>query len=1147
MHSRKNIFILTLLLVCSIISQAQVQTDTTQNKTKFFDKIGHWVTAYMLGGPDFMQTQRNDFKSSAFAELYIEGSIVKDVWMFNMLNRITEMRHEQKQTPHILIKILLKPENEALSLYSVNLNVTASQNLPINLATIASQAVSKHLNKTPYSEPAYAVDDIEKALEEIFQNLKTALGNSLAPNLLLRYNNEIYWSGHEIIVLANEGNSVEIEAIDKNLQPIPSAQLSWTNASPFTHKGVVDLTNLSSQQVSVRRQQQGSQPDNATVTLKRVNVTEDINDLLKALIIEVLSAKKEEVQDTLNTLLQNRTENAEKIRQYIANLERYNFPMEGPASGSLMFPTPLYRADSAALMNTDNEQTRNIATSILALKKQKAVKRKIKIKANVAAFADLVVDNPERLEDLLDELLRNSGSLIAQLILNRDNSGTRQTARNIVVDFINRNIERIAGSAAMATPAEAEPTIEIPVLPSAAPAFNPARRLYLSASLPANTRQELESALSDYLNNLEQPLYVFVNYSHDANTENYLSRAIGNKPVGIPEGARYKVYTIINIPGSIMENVVGEAGEVTATTTKGGIVEGVMRQEQGFLHTYCTPNPNLAFKWATPVQGIRTFLTPSGKPIRFSPSDILTNLTFGGFTCEGATSSKIPPSSQQTLSGFTLNNINYVGVIDIPWFGENTFLGYALIPANSSFDDENVDNYTYYNQGTTNWGESVTVRIPVNTVSFEDCNISTSDLDFDNGSLMQTLPCPNLSIDFIRREELNRILEQNLAELAKPILVRVMEPKSWALENRSFYLDPREQEKNESLLQTTSGGALYFEADDDGYINLNEIFANNHRASLDKVISVAITLEEFLISVTTLWAIYNNAGEYSNIKINGKPKSQILLNESKEGEISNVQLISEVISLRKTLVHKLSLQKLTPEELRLTINLLFNVNESLKYTFGEKSLYPFTLIQDLQKVKVSPLESYKLTPARSDQDLLNQLKYIYTNDPTSLTKEEIELYLHLLCQLEGDCAALDVIDLNTINKHLKGTYHPVTGVRFVEKIIEINGLKYKGVFPKFEYLARVQLPQDMYEASDITQFSEATKFLRYRIQQDPSLKSRFTDEQLNDIAIGRGKIRDLVWHHSEDVGILELVDEIIHGDTGHTGGRSIWGGGSDKR
>jgi hypothetical protein len=305
--------------------------------------------------------------------------------------------------------------------------------------------------------------------------------------------------------------------------------------------------------------------------------------LLKALIVEVLSAKKQEVQDTLDFLQQNSVANAKKIKQYIANLERYNFPMEGPASGSLMFPTPLYRADSAALMNTDNEQTRNIATSILALKKQKAIKRKIKIKANVAAFADLVVDNPERLEDLLDELLRNSGSLIAQLILNRDNSGARQTARNIVVDFINRNIERIAGSAAMATPAETEPIIEIPVLPSAAPAFDPARRLYLSASLPANTRQELESALRDYLNNLEQPLYVFVNYSHDANTENYLSRAIGNKPKGIPEGARYKVYTIINTPGSIMENVVGEAGEVTATTTKGGIVEGVMREDEAVV------------------------------------------------------------------------------------------------------------------------------------------------------------------------------------------------------------------------------------------------------------------------------------------------------------------------------------------------------------------------------------------------------------------------------------------------------------------------------------------------------------------------------------------------------------------------------------
>ena len=34
---------------------------------------------------------------------------------------------------------------------------------------------------------------------------------------------------------------------------------------------------------------------------------------------------------------------------------------------------------------------------------------------------------------------------------------------------------------------------------------------------------------------------------------------------------------------------------------------------------------------------------------------------------------------------------------------------------------------------------------------------------------------------------------------------------------------------------------------------------------------------------------------------------------------------------------------------------------------------------------------------------------------------------------------------------------------------------------------------------------------------------------------------------AQATGLMQLVDEIIHGKTGHTGGRNIWGGGSDLR
>jgi hypothetical protein len=502
-----------------------------------------------------MYEQRNDFKSNTFVEVYIEGAIAKNVWLFNNLNRITELRNEQKQTPHILIKVLFKPENETLTQYSVNLNVTASQKLPVDLAGMTSQAASQHLNKTIYKEPLDAINDIEKAVAHILQNLKTSLGNSLAPNLLLRYNNDIYWSGHEITVLANEGNSVELEALDKSLQPIPSSELTWTNASPFMHKGVVDLTGLNIQQVSVQHKQ-GRQTDIASVTLKRVNVTENINDLLKLLIVEVLSAKKQESQDSVVRLKNDSIANAQNISRAILALESQNFPLEGGETPMALFNEGaqlLTRADEA-LFNNNTQRV----TSFNLLKRRKALREGIRKKVNVVAFANLIVDQPEKVELLLDGLLRSSGQLVAQLILNQDQNGMRTAARNIVVDYLNKNIEAVAGSNfGFAQPAEPPLQISPNTTNNNMPIFKPDTYLYLNPMLDFEGKSEFITETNNYLSSLSEPLYIFINYSHDVSTESYLQRSSATRPKGLTDGVRFIALTLINIPGSTKFQLVG--------------------------------------------------------------------------------------------------------------------------------------------------------------------------------------------------------------------------------------------------------------------------------------------------------------------------------------------------------------------------------------------------------------------------------------------------------------------------------------------------------------------------------------------------------------------------------------------------------------
>lgn len=140
----------------------------------------------------------------------------------------------------------------------------------------------------------------------------------------------------------------------------------------------------------------------------------------------------------------------------------------------------------------------------------------------------------------------------------------------------------------------------------------------------------------------------------------------------------------------------------------------------------------------------------------------------------------------------------------------------------------------------------------------------------------------------------------------------------------------------------------------------------------------------------------------------------------------------------------------------------------------------------------------------------------------------------------------EVVELQTRNKALEGKRHPETNVLFVRKTINVDGTKMEGVFPRFDSITDVYLPKDMRLESDTKQFVYCTKVLAKRIEANPSLAGKFSARQLEMIKNG-DQPSNLLWHHSEVPGKMQLVNHNIHEKTGHTGGRAIWGGGSECR
>ena len=156
----------------------------------------------------------------------------------------------------------------------------------------------------------------------------------------------------------------------------------------------------------------------------------------------------------------------------------------------------------------------------------------------------------------------------------------------------------------------------------------------------------------------------------------------------------------------------------------------------------------------------------------------------------------------------------------------------------------------------------------------------------------------------------------------------------------------------------------------------------------------------------------------------------------------------------------------------------------------------------------------------------------------------------LMPEFEDNIEKIKVDDkghIKTINENLKDQNHPVTGVPFKEKMVVTDkGEELIGVFPEFESVYDVQLPEDLYLGSDKKQFDECNKRLKEAVESDPELAKKFDEEQLDQIK--NGETPDgYTWHHNEETGKMQLVESEIHAKTGHLGGRSIWGGGSENR
>lgn len=136
----------------------------------------------------------------------------------------------------------------------------------------------------------------------------------------------------------------------------------------------------------------------------------------------------------------------------------------------------------------------------------------------------------------------------------------------------------------------------------------------------------------------------------------------------------------------------------------------------------------------------------------------------------------------------------------------------------------------------------------------------------------------------------------------------------------------------------------------------------------------------------------------------------------------------------------------------------------------------------------------------------------------------------------------------TINQNLVGRYCEGTKIKYRErKLIYKDGRRIRGVFPDFSKASifECKLPDNLLKATDDEQFKECIRQLQEQIKRNPSLKKKLGKDRLEQIKNGR--IKGYTWHHNEKEGVMQLVDSDVHSKVRHTGGKKLWGGGTEAR
>ena len=285
------------------------------------------------------------------------------------------------------------------------------------------------------------------------------IGERYFPALSI-FHRDRYYGHDQLLELWQDEGPIRLNAVDKNQNPVYAGWIG-PNVESMGDSAFYNTTTPGPYTLGVHRTYQAPDPDNPGQTMQQTDSivvkvvvkpgtgVPDIKDALAALVREVFREKQESITDSLVALRGDSTEVVEEVLAYENSRTSALpvFPVENKGDGEI--------ASSFFLEENPEPQTQGDYTfgDVYEMENNKEyIDAKLKSFNNFLVLARLfqieqflyrIIEDPENLDLFLDQLLLNSGTILAQFTLNALSGNERQQIKTMIANYINQQIENL--------------------------------------------------------------------------------------------------------------------------------------------------------------------------------------------------------------------------------------------------------------------------------------------------------------------------------------------------------------------------------------------------------------------------------------------------------------------------------------------------------------------------------------------------------------------------------------------------------------------------------------------------------------------------------------------------------------------------------